>query len=169
MGDKRRTIDCTLTTETVCFFVFFTRVVVGESSQKILLPIRFSLQMHLAQTTEHLWTHKKKQNVYSSAGREPAGRQSEPTGARSTHLSSWVDRCYTLGPSRGRSDSSTRSRSPPCRSSARCRSSPRRLAGNTRLCELPCDLGERVNKKKSLRVNCVEVKTPSGWLKHLAL
>lgn len=45
-----------------------TWVVVGEGCQEILLPIRLSLQMHLAQTTKHLWTQEI--NMFFKTGAE---------------------------------------------------------------------------------------------------
>lgn len=124
---------------------WFTWVVVGEYWQEILLPVGLGLQMHLTQTAEHLWARET--NIRK---RRRRWERSE-SAPHCTHLSFWVDRCYTRAPSLDRSDSSTPSTSPRCRSSARCRSNPRPPAGSTRLCGLQCDLGKKKTKRENVR------------------
>lgn len=54
----------------------FTWVVVGESCEEILLPIGLSLQMHLTQTTEHLWTREISVFLAQKKGKAVLWRQS---------------------------------------------------------------------------------------------
>lgn len=124
----------------IVFTTKITWIVVGKSCQEILIPIWLGLQMHLTQTTEHLWRQKNvgfKIEVRGSEGKT----EIEPS-LQWSHLNSWWDTCYIQAPSLDRSDNSILSKSPP-RQWADCRWDPRQPARNIRLCVLQYDLDQK--------------------------
>lgn len=70
--------------------------VVDESCLEILLPIRLSLQMHLTQTTEHLWTKVINVFLAQQKGKTVVGSQSREVFSLLTWVSGWAG--VTLGP-----------------------------------------------------------------------